>query len=47
MKKVFLIGIVSAAFPVFDDVCMVKRHQGEKWWGVWKFRRETPRRVEI
>lgn len=34
MKKVFLIGIVSAAFPVFADVCTVKMHQGEKWWGV-------------
>jgi len=43
MKKVFLIGIVSAAFPVFADVCTVKMHQGEKWWGICNdFGREMP-----
>ena len=43
MKKVFLIGIVSAAFSVFADVCTVKIHQGEKWWGLCNnFGREMP-----
>jgi len=43
MKKVLFVGVASAAFFVFADVCTVKIRRNEKWWGLCNnFGREMP-----